>query len=350
MPEDRGVRRHATMSDVAARAGVSRSLVSTVFRGVPGASAQTRQRILDAAQELGYRPDIRARQLRSRDSRLIGVNLTAAHPFHVAVTEELHEAAELRGYELSISLSTHARDLARAVDTLLAQRCAALLLIGPTAPDEEIARIAAIDAQMPTIVVDRHIELATIDAIRIDDLAGVRAAVDHLVALGHRRIWCADGADFVSGRPRRSAYLSSMAAHGLTDEIRVLRCGGSAMDGAAGAMQMVAGGDLPTAVVAYNDRVACGFIDVLSRHGIRVPQDVSVVGFDNIREASMPHMSITTVPQSPRDLALAAAERLVARLHGAPPGGLRFMPAGPLVVRTSTGAPRPSLRLTTLAG
>ena len=99
-------RRPATMRDVAERAGVSRSLVSTVFRDVPGASPSTRARVLEAASDLGYRPDERARQLRSHQNTLIGVTLTATQPFHVALVELLHDAVDLGGYELSITFST----------------------------------------------------------------------------------------------------------------------------------------------------------------------------------------------------------------------------------------------------
>ncbi|MCX6431536.1 MAG: LacI family DNA-binding transcriptional regulator [Actinobacteria bacterium] len=333
-------RRPATMRDVAARAGVSRSLVSTVFRNVPGASPATRARVLAAAAELGYTPDDRARRLRSRRSRVIGVTLTATQPFHVAFVEALHDDADLRGYELSISLSTDSRPLARAIDTLLAQRCAAMILVGPTATTEEIGLLAAQSPGVPLIVVDGHVDLPTIDALRIDDGAALMASVTHLVGLGHHRIWYTDGGDFVSAEPRRAAYLAAMAAHGLSSEVHLLPSGGTAMAGAQTGLDMLTGGTLPTALVAYNDRSACGLINVLSRRGIRIPQDLSIVGFDNIPEAAMPHISLTTVEQLPQTLVTATAETVMRRLDGAPAGGLHLLKPGPLVVRTSSGRPR----------
>lgn len=338
MPSTPG--RPATMRDVAERAGVSRSLVSTVFRDVPGASPATRARVLEAAAELGYRPDDRARQLRSRDRRVIGVTLTAIHPFHVSVLESLHEAVGLRGYELSIALSTEVRPLARAVDSLLAQRCAALILLGPTDPADTLTAMARAAAGVPVIVVDRHLDVPELDAIRIDDDAAVSALVGHLVGLGHREIWHVGGGDYVSAEPRRAAYVRAMDAAGLAPEARVVEAGGTAREGAAAAMSLVDTGDLPTAIVAYNDRAACGIIDVLWRNGIRVPEDVSVVGFDNIVEADMPHMSITTVEQCPEALTSAVIDVLLGRLAGAPARGLHLIAPGPLVERTSTAAPR----------
>lgn len=328
------------MRDVAARAGVSRSLVSTVFRGVPGASPASRERVLAAAAELGYRPDLRASSLRSRESRLIGITLTVVHPFHVAVTEALHEDADLRGYRIALSWTTQERPLHQAVDTLLAQRCAALILIGPTASDEEIAQLADLAGPVPTVVVDRFLRLATIDALRVDDVAGVTAAVRHLVEAGHRDIWHVDGGDYVSAIPRRAGYLAAMHAAGLDDRVRSVPSGGTRADGAAAAFALLAGGELPTAIVAYNDQSAFGLLDVLCHNGVRVPEDLSIVGFDNVPEASMPHLSLTTVEQRADLLALATAETVMARLSGTPAGGLHLQPPGPLVVRGSTGPPR----------
>jgi DNA-binding LacI/PurR family transcriptional regulator len=329
------------MRDVAVRAGVSRSLVSTVFRGVPGASPQTRARVLAAAEELGYRPDDRARKLRSRDSRLIGVTLTAVHPFHVGVTEALHQEALLRGYELSLSWTTEGRTLANAVDALLAQRCAALILIGPTAADDEMAMLTAQAPDVPAIIVDRHFALPTVDTLRVDDTAGLRLSVNHLKELGHRDIWYLDGLGYVSADPRRTAYVTAMSEAGLTSSIGIVPSGGSRAEGAASAAELLARGTLPTAFIAYNDQCGFGLLDVLVRRGVRVPADVSVVGFDNVPESAMDHLSLTTVEQRADLLARAVAEVLTSRLQGAPPRGLRLIPPGPLVVRHSTGpAPR----------
>jgi DNA-binding LacI/PurR family transcriptional regulator len=336
--------RPATMRDVAARAGVSRSLVSTVFRDVPGASAETRARVLAAAAELAYTPDDRARRLRSHGSRVIGVTLTATQPFHVAIVEALHEEAELKGYELSLSLSTDSRTLTRAVGTLSAQRCAAAILVGPTAPDAEIAALVAHSPGLPFIVVDGHIDLPTIDALRIDDAAAVLTTVGHLVGLGHRQIWYADGGEYVSAQPRRYAYLAAMAAFGISPRARVVPSGGSTMDGAQTGLDLLSGGELPTALIAYNDRAACGLIHVLSKGGVRLPEDMSIVGFDNIPEAALPHISLTTVEQRIHTLVAATAETVMRRLDGAPPTGLRLLQPGPLVVRTSSGPPRETER------
>jgi len=338
MPDE--ARRPATMRDVAARAGVSRSLVSTVFRGVPGASPATRERVLAAAAELGYRPDDRARSLRSRNRRLIGITLTAVNPFHVAVTESLHEDAELRGYPLAMGWTTKGRSLAQAVDLLLSQRCSALIHIGPTSEEGEIAALVDLAPDVPTVVVDRYLTLPSVDTVRIDDTAALTATVGHLVDLGHRDIWYLDGGSYVSALPRREAYLAAMTSLGLSGRGRLVPSGGTRADGALSGLALLESGSLPTAVVAYNDQAAFGLLDVLSRRGVRVPDHVSVVGFDNVPEAGLEHISLTTVEQRADLLAVAAAELVTARLEGASAGGLHLMAPGPLVVRGSTAPPR----------
>jgi DNA-binding LacI/PurR family transcriptional regulator len=139
-----------------------------------GGDAATRER-LAAAAELGYRPDDRARMLRSRSSKLIGITLTAVHPFHVEVTEALHQAANLRGYQLSLSWTTPARSLLQAVDMLLAQRCAAVIHIGPTAPEKDMAELVELAPDVPTVVLDRHLDIPGIR--QLGGLATLRAAL-----------------------------------------------------------------------------------------------------------------------------------------------------------------------------
>ena len=328
--------RPATMNDVAARARVSRSLVSAVMRGIPGASETTRQRILESAAELGYRPDERARLLRSNRSRQLGVTLTAIHPFHAALAEHIHDAAERAGYDVTMTLVTAQRPLDRAVDVLLRQRVDALLIVGPTDPPADIVALAA---QAPTIVVDGCIDEVGMDALRVDDAAGLRMAIGHLAGLGHRDIWHVDGGDWVSAAPRRAGYLAAMDDAGLRDHARVVPGGGTGPEGARAADRIVDEGRLPTALAVYNDLAAIGLMDALAHRGVLVPRDVSVVGFDDIPEADLAHVQLTTIVQRSGDLADAAVARAIARAEGAEPEGLRLLTPA-LTVRSSTAAPR----------
>jgi DNA-binding LacI/PurR family transcriptional regulator len=177
--------RRPTLADVAARAGVSVALVSIVVREAPGASAATRERVLAVADELGYRPDTRARFLRRSRSRLLGVVFGVQHAFHGDLVGGLYPAAEQVGYELALSAVTPGRDERRAVGSLLQDRCEALVLLGPQSPTAYLAGLAA---QLPVVVVARAVRNRAVDVVRTDDAEGLAHAVDHLAGLGHRRI------------------------------------------------------------------------------------------------------------------------------------------------------------------
>uniref|UniRef100_UPI003CC6A87C LacI family DNA-binding transcriptional regulator n=1 Tax=Streptomyces sp. NEAU-NA10 TaxID=3416050 RepID=UPI003CC6A87C len=162
-PQPNGAGRRPRLEDVAARVGLSTASVSLVLRGVPGPSERTRQRVLKAAAELGYQPDRTASLLASRRTRLLGVMVDIHSPFHAELVEHLHTAAEEVGYDLVLSTQTRTRDEHTAVETLLAFRSEALILLGPTAPADTLA---ALDRKSPVIAVGRRIAEAALDVGR----------------------------------------------------------------------------------------------------------------------------------------------------------------------------------------
>jgi DNA-binding LacI/PurR family transcriptional regulator len=174
-----------TMADVAQRAGVSRALVSIVFRGVPGASPATRERVMRAAEELAYRPDQRARLLAGNRSRTVGVVFGLHHEFHAEVVESLYQAVDGTGYDLALGATAPSREERRAVQSLLDYRCEALILLGPTLSRTAIEELAE---RLPVVVVARALRSRVVDVVRTDDVAGARLAVEHLAGLGHRAI------------------------------------------------------------------------------------------------------------------------------------------------------------------
>ena len=325
--------RPPTLEDVAARAGVSRALVSIVVRGVPGASEPTRQRVLEVADELGYRPDSRARLLAGRRSRLLGVTLALDHPFHADLAEGLYSAAERHGYEVVLSAVTRDRNSRRAIDTLLDYRCAAALLIGPPVREPWLSALAE---RLPVIVLGQRSRSRAVDVIRTADEAGMRLAVDHLVALGHREIAHVDGARGPGAAARRGGYRSAMRRHDLTP--RVVAGGPAEEDGAAAARALDVAP--PTAVLTYNDRCAVGLLDVFVRSGIAVPGTVSVVGYDDSQVARLPYLRLTTVSQDAAQLATLAVRRAVARLEHEPVSERELVLTPHLVVRGTTAPPR----------
>jgi DNA-binding LacI/PurR family transcriptional regulator len=328
------VQRRPTLEDVAERAGVSRALVSIVMRDVAGASEQTRERVRQAADEIGYRPDPRARRLRQHRTRLIGVTFTAGQEFHADLVDGVYVAAEDLGYDVVLSGVTPHRDETRALRTLVDDRCEGLVLIGPEMPASHLADLAA---RVPTVVVAR--KAGGVDAVRSDDVTGAVLGMDHLLGLGHRRILYLDGGRAPGAAERRRGYRQAARAAQLPESTRP---GGlTEREGAAAAAQMLNSNALPSAVFAFNDRCALGVMDVLIRAGVPVPQRVSVLGFDDSPLAGLAHIDLTTIRQDSAGLARAAVRRLVARLDDDSVDGaaVDITREPTLIVRGSTAAP-----------
>jgi DNA-binding LacI/PurR family transcriptional regulator len=330
--------RRPTLADVAARAGVSTALVSIVMREAPGASAATRERVRAVADELGYRPDIRARLLRRSRSRLLGVVFGVQHAFHGDLVDGLYTAAERVGYELALSAVTPGRDERRAVASLLQDRCEALVLLGPQASTAQLAELAA---RLPVVVVARAVRHRAVDVVRTDDAQGIAQAVDHLAGLGHRRIAHVDGGRAAGAAERRRGYAEALHRLGLGRHALVVPGGLGEDDGADAARALL---DLPperrpTAVTVFNDRCATGVLDVLRAHGVAVPAALSVVGYDDSRLARLSHIDLTTIAQDAATMTELAVARAVARLDGTVTGEREQVVAPHLVVRGTTAPP-----------
>jgi DNA-binding LacI/PurR family transcriptional regulator len=331
-----GSARRPTLADVAARAGVSVALVSIVIRDVPGASAESRRRVLQAADELGYRPDTRARLLRSSRTRLLGVVFGVQHAFHGDLVSGLYTAADRMGYELALSAVTPGRDERRAVASLLQDRCEALILLGPHAPTSYLAELAA---HQPVVVVARTARHRDLDVVRTADAEGLHQAVDHLVGIGHRHIAHIDGGRAPGAAERRRGYRDAMHRHGLDTEIRVLAGGLTEDDGAAAARALLDADPPPTAVTVFNDRCALGVLDVLHRAGRSVPDDISVVGYDDSRLARLSTVNLTTIAQDTEQITTLTVARAAARLDHSPVAERELVIPPRLVVRATTAAP-----------
>ncbi|MEU9449087.1 LacI family DNA-binding transcriptional regulator [Streptomyces sp. NPDC048277] len=332
-----GTTRRPRLEDVAARVGVSTASVSLVLRGVPGPSERTRQRVLKAAADLGYQVDRTASMLASRRTRLLGVMVDVHSPFHAELVEHLHTAAEQVGYDLVLSTQTRTRDEHTAVETLLAFRSEALILLGPTAPADILA---ALDRKAPVIVVGRRMAEGGLDVVRTADENGVGQLVDHLVGLGHRAIAYVDGGKGVIATDRRRGYRTAMRRHGLDAHVRVLGGDHTEAAGERAARHLLDSGDLPTAVLAFNDQSAIGILAVLARAGVAVPGEVSVAGYDDDRLARLSCFNLTTVSQRAEEQARQAVAAAVERLDEDRTEPHEVVLTPHLVVRGTIAAPR----------
>jgi DNA-binding LacI/PurR family transcriptional regulator len=335
--------RRVRLDDVAAEVGLSTASVSLVLRGAPGPSAATRERVLAAADRLGYRPDRAASLLAAHRSRLIGVLLDVRSTFHAEFVEDLHETVEQHGYDLVLSTITRSRPERRAVETLLDSRCEALVLLGPEAPAEQLV---ALDRQVPVVTVGRRLDSPGVgspgvDVLRVADHTGVGQSVEYLIELGHRDIAYLDGGSGMIAAERRDGYLAAMRRGGLAAHATVLAGGPDEAAGMRVARGLLdAGEPLPSAVVAFNDRSAVGVLDVFVRSGVDVPGQVSVVGYDDDPVSRLAHVALTTVRQDTGQLTSHAIELLVERLDGTRTEHREVVLAPLLVVRNTTAAPR----------
>jgi DNA-binding LacI/PurR family transcriptional regulator len=328
--------RRPKLEDVAAHVGVSVASVSLVLNNSPGPSARTRERVLEAAAELGYRPDRTASLLARRRSHLLGVMMEVRSTFHAELVEEIHTVAEKVGYDVVLSATTRDRSEQRAVESLLDFRCEGLLLLGPDTP---AAGLAALGRQVPVVAVGRRVDGPGIDVVRSADDKGVGQAVDHLVDLGHRDIVFVDGGRGTIAADRRRGYRNAMRRHHLHERIRVLPGDHTEESGTRAAQRMLSEGHVPTAVMAFNDHCAVGLCDALTRAGLDVPGAVSVAGYDDTQLSRLAHVDLTTVNQNTREQAEHAVAAAVQRLDEGRVQPRHVVLTPHLVVRGTTAAP-----------
>ena len=328
--------RRATLADIAERAGVSRSLASLAIRGEGAVRPETRERIVAAAAELNYQPNMHARSLASADAAYLGVivgQIENGLQAEIAKTASL--VAREHGYSvlLSIDADTDA-DAENAIRTLIAHRVSGILLIGAPYEKKTIARVAE---WIPVVYVGRLLKVVNVDSVTTDDVTGGRMAVDHLVSLGHRRIAHIDGGASPGAERRRDGYRAAMTKHGLEDEIRVLD-GAYTIDAGAEAARRILGEAVPrpTAIFSCNDMTAIGLINEFMKAGVAVPGDLSVVGYDDITLAGTETLSLTTIHQSARDLATAGVAAMIERLSAPDAPVSKILVPPRLVPRRST--------------
>ena len=304
-----------TILDVAERSGVSKSTVSNVIRGGPHVSPEVQRRVLDAVRELGYRPNGLARQLVLRRTSTIGVVVgDLANPFYGELVKLLERRANDVGYT-TIASNTDGRPEREAarIEALLEQRVAGIVMLQFSGSGELLDELLA--DGVPLALVGSTDE--RVDCAGVDETRGLALAVRHLASLGHRRI----------------AYATSPLVDARTDAARhesfVRAC---AEERCAEAPLAAA-----TAVAAANDIVAIEQIERLEREGRRVPDDVSVVGFDGIDAAGLARIGLTTVAQPREQLAAAGIRLLLERIEAGPAAPARLVLLDPeLVVRSST--------------
>ena len=322
-----------TMDDVAAHAGVSRALVSLVMRDSPRVSDGSRKKVLASANELGYRPNVWARNLASGQTNTIGVMLNDLHnPYFTELAEGVAAAAGEAGMELLIT-SGWQRESGEhaAIDTLLNMRTDGIVLGAARFSGEVFEEVAQ---QTPTVAVAHFDEPESMDTVCNDEIHGSALVVEHLTSLGHTRIAHIDAGNAPGAPERRRGFMNAMSDRGLAPI--VFDGDFNEHAGMSAAAQLMKLKEPPTAIFAANDLSATGVLAHLRSIGARIPEDVSIVGYDDTLLAGLGALSLTTVHQPRQLFGRRATELLLERIEGRTAAKHELIQPR-LVTRSSTG-------------
>ncbi|MEN3281553.1 MAG: LacI family transcriptional regulator [Solirubrobacteraceae bacterium] len=333
----------ATMNDVARVAEVSIATVSHVINGTRFVSPERVERVHAAMRELAYTPDATARSLRVGRTDTIGLVIPDnSNPFFAELARWIEDAGFEAGYTTILANSNERPYRERRyINTLLSKRVDGLI-ITPTADSDNQALVASLrKAQIPIVVMDRDVTLPMADVVLYDDAAGSGDAARHLLELGHTKFACIAGPPGVPAE-RLEGFLTALRDAGTTIHVNNVVAGDFHFaSGREATATLLATGKPFTALFAANDLMAAGAIRTLAEHGLAVPEDVSVVGFDDAPIAEMISPPLTTVRQPLQDMADVAVSLLLARVsnNAGKRRTRRVLPTS-LVVRDSTAPPR----------
>lgn len=309
---------NVTLRDIAAKSGVSITTASRILNhretGIP-IRDETRQRVLTIATELGYKPNLLARGLRGSRSSLLGVIARdIADPFHTLVLRGINEAANQRGYRLFLGHVDYQPDLAMAYSSMFEQSHAdGIILIGDIEGDEAALQQLAKQHRYIVGVTDR-VARRLIPGVYADSVTGTLLALEHLWALGHRSIICISDPRIYDERLRVEVYRKFMRERGVEDKIRVYLTLQEPQPSLKLGMEIFAGfvnSERPTAIYAASDTIAIGILQAAYQSGIRIPDQVSIVGFDNIEFTEYTVPPLTTVSQRGIEMGQTAANLLI---------------------------------------
>ncbi len=325
-----------TMDDVAKRAGVSRALVSLAMRGSDKVSGSSTEAIMKAADALGYRPNLIARNLASKRTMTIGLILNDLHnPFFPEIADGIYAAAQDHGYRLLINsgfLDDHAER--QALEMFIDYQVDGVIMAGPRVRSSVISDAAK---SIPIAVAGRPLRSRLVDTVNNNDHYGATLAIEHLIKLGHRRISHIDGGRGGGSPQRRAGYTATMNRRGLEPDVLPGRF--TEASGASAAHHALSRRRRPTAIFAGNDLSAIGALDSIGGVGLDVPGDVSLVGYDNTWLAALRHIQLTTIDQHREAMGELAMLTLLDRIETGRNEPVHHVMTPSLVVRSTTSAP-----------
>ena len=327
------------MKDVAQQAGVSPSTVSHVINDTRFVSQQLRDRVLHAMRELNYQPSAVARSLRTKRTQVVALVIPdITNPYFPEVARGVQDVAEENEYSVILCNTDRVRGRElRFLKALRGQRVDGLILNPSEVTSGDLQDLQ--DAQIPVVLIGSQIDHPDLDVVMVDNVQGAHDAVSHLIDLGHRRIGLVGGSRAASsGEQRFQGYIRAMADHDIPIDEEIITEGRFTREGGYESMKrLLALQSPPTAVFASSDVMAIGALMAIQEEGLQVPNDVSLVGFDDIAEASTTTPKLTTVSQPKYQTGQVAAQLLFDRVEGASPGERqKIVLSHQLVIRDST--------------
>lgn len=328
----------ATMRDVAAAAGVSVTTVSHVINGTRFVSEDLRNRVLEAMEELDYRPNILARGLRVGKTNTIGLIVPDnSNPFFAEVSRVVEDVGFDSGYSVILCNSDGNLDKELTyIAVLVAKQVDGIIFIASSSQSEHLRLLT--NEKIPVVVADREMPDLDVDLVLVDNSRGGYEATKYLLELGHRRIGCITGpSDITPSAERINAYRQALSEFNVPFEENLVVRGDFQFEGGKRAMsQLLALPKVPSAVFICNDVMAIGAMGSIRSAGLRIPEDISIVGFDDIDQASATWPPLTTVAQPIEQMARIATELLIGRLAGSvDPERKRMVLEARLVIRSS---------------
>jgi len=336
------INKHVTRDDVAKVAGVSPATVSYVVNNGPRpVSAETRQKVLDVIHESGYTPNAVARSLRLQKTTTLGLILPdTLNPYFAEVARGVEQYAFENGYTLILCHSDYSieREI-QYVNVLQSERVAGVIWF-PATSDPKPALMLA-DYEINLVVLDRNVSGIDCPSIVADNYKGGCLATQHLIDLGHRDIGCiARPFDLEHSQERIKGFMATLRENGLpVDPTRIVKGGFRLEDGRTATFHLLDEHPTITAIFAYNDFMAIGALRAAHERSLRIPQDISIVGFDDLPQAQFTYPTLTTIQQPKFEMGKQGAKLLLDLINGKSPSKQGLKPLNvKLVVRESTGA------------
>lgn len=330
--------RYVTLKDIARVANVSSSTVSRALSGSKEIGEETRQKIMEISREMGYTTDYVARSMVMRSTRTLGLIVTNLNnPFMAELANYAEKAARAAGFDMILSNSSHDLEQEKQVFNLLIGRRVDGIIVVP-AEQESYAVLSPYIAQVPTVFVSESIRDMPVSFVSVDNYAGSVMGTEYLISLGHRDIiYFGRRLVSVTHHLRAEGYIATCMKHGVQPRfVNNPYSSTSIQNGYEIAVELFSKKPLDfTAIFASSDTNALGIIKAADEAGIRIPEDISLLGFDNISFADLPKIELTTVEQPKAEMAAMAVNALVRRIRGGSEEPLKQSLSPRLVVRKS---------------